>query len=128
MTRISQETPRAFREPDPHTTVALLLQGAVHRSHLARRALQADDHPACADAVLSALQIIDTLHGALDPAAGEITQRLQYLYSYAGLRLIEGNGEHDPKPIAEASELLAQIASAWSAIPPDQRHPQALAA
>lgn len=115
-------------EPDPHGQVALLLQGAVYRGHVAGRALQAQDKSGCAEAVMSALQIIDTLHAALDPRAGEIANRLQYLYSYVALRMLEGHGSSDPAPIAEATQLLAEIAAGWAEIPLDQRDVQPIAA
>ncbi|MCK7595154.1 flagellar export chaperone FliS [Pseudomarimonas salicorniae] len=128
MKRTSPEE-RAFpSEPDAHGKVSLLLHTAVHRSHLAGRALSEEDHAQCSEAIMAALQILDALNSAIDPSAGELAQRLQYLYSYAGLRLIEGHEQKDPESIAEATRLLAQIASGWSAIPKEQRSAQALAA
>lgn len=115
-------------EPDAYAKVALLLQAAVHRSHLAAQAINRQDVERCKESVLSAMQIVDTLHGALDPEAGELAQRLQYLYSYAGLRLVEGYGLQDAAPIEEATAILAQIAAGWSSIPPDRRSLPALAA
>ena len=122
------KVPVTAAEPDAHGKVALLLHTAVHRCHFADRALQAKDLAGCDKAVLSALQILDALHGALDPSAGELAQRLQYLYSYAGLRLIEGNNQGDPAPLSEATRILAQIAAGWSSIPPAQRAARPLAA
>ncbi|MBD8524745.1 flagellar export chaperone FliS [Pseudomarimonas arenosa] len=128
MTNRTKGTPIPVCEPDPHAQVALLLQGAVHRGHIAGRALQSKDAKGCARAVMSALRIIDTLHAALDPRAGEIANRLQYLYSYVALRMLEGHGSSDPVPIAEATQLLAEIASGWAAIPLEQRAGPAIAA
>lgn len=125
-------TPSAPRpihaEPDAYAKVALLLQSAVHRSHLAAQAIAQEDAERCKESVLSAMQIVDALHAALDPAAGELAQRLEYLYSYVGLRLVEGYGLQDAAPIEEATALLAQIAAGWSSIPPESRRPPALAA
>jgi flagellar protein FliS len=128
MLRSHQEVAPFAQEPDAHGKVALLLHTAVHRSHTAGRASRDGQFEACSQAVISALQILDALHAALDPSAGELAQRLQYLYSYAGLRLIEGHGSQDPAPIAEATRILAEIASGWSAIPVEQRAAQSLAA
>ena len=128
MMRSQPEVRPIAHEPDAHGKVALLLHTAVHRSHLAGRALREQDPAQCGEAVMAALQILDVLHSALDPEAGELAQRLQYLYSYAGLRLIEGHDQGNPELIAEATRLLAQIASGWSAIPKEQRCAPALAA
>lgn len=128
MTTLNNEVRPLPAEPDAHGKVCLLLHTAVHRSHLAGCAVREGDPAGCSAAVLSALQIVDTLHGALDPKVGELSQQLQYLYAYIGLRLIEGNETQDPRPLDEATRLLAEIASGWSSIPVGQREVSALAA
>ena len=54
-------TPRKTQvEPDAYAKVALLLQAAVHRSHLAAQAITRQDVERCKESVLSAMQIVDT--------------------------------------------------------------------
>jgi flagellar secretion chaperone FliS len=99
---------------DPAARVSLLLETAARRAREAQALLLANDVDGCGRAIEGALRIVDALHGALDHAhGGELASRLEYLYSYGALRLLQGASQRDPAPMEEAAGIFAGIASAW---------------
>jgi flagellar secretion chaperone FliS len=111
----------------PQRKVAMLLGGTLERIRKARQHLIEGDRAAKAQALASAVAIIETLQLSLDPeAGGEIAERLGALYEYVSLRLTEANALNDQARLDEAIGLLESIASAWAEGP--EREPDASAA
>jgi flagellar protein FliS len=109
-------------EADPHKLVALLFAGACQRIRLAQASLVQGDQARKGKAIGEACAILGHLNGSLDhQAGGEIAANLSSLYQYLMQRLTEANLHNDESALAESLELLAQIDSAWDAIPADQR-------
>ncbi len=108
----------AVLEASPHRLIALLLRGARERIQLASAALGRGDLARKAQAIGSACAIIDGLRMALDArAGGEIAERLDSLYEYSGLRLVEANAANDPVRLQEVDDLLGDIETAWASLP-----------
>jgi flagellar secretion chaperone FliS len=99
----------------PQRKVTMLLGGTLERIRQARQHLRDGDRPAKAQALSSAVAIIETLQLSLDPeAGGEIAERLGALYEYVSLRLTEANAFNDEAKLDEVIGLLESIASAWA--------------
>jgi flagellar secretion chaperone FliS len=109
-------------EADPHKLVALLFAGACQRIRLAQASLLQGDQARKGKAIGEACAIVGHLNGSLDhEAGGEIAANLSSLYEYVMQRLTEANLHNDESALTESLELLAEINSAWDAIPVDQR-------
>jgi flagellar secretion chaperone FliS len=99
----------------PQRKVSMLFAGTLERIRQAREHLRAGDRPAKAQALSSAVAIIEALRLSLDPeAGGELAERLGALYDYATLRLTEANALNDEARLDEVIGLLDSIASAWA--------------
>jgi flagellar secretion chaperone FliS len=94
--------------------VSLLLEAAARQSREAQALLLANEDDASGRAIEGALRIVDALHGALDHArGGDLAKRLEYLYSYGALRLLQGASTRNPQPMEEAAGVFGTIAGAW---------------
>ncbi len=61
--------------------------------------------------------ILMGLEGSLDHAqGGELAQGLAAIYREARRLIGEGAAQHDPKPIIQTREMIAEIAEAWARI------------
>ena len=107
-------------DASPHKLISLLLAGARERIGSAMAALSEGRVAAKGEAISRACAIIDSLRGSLDHSAGgEVACGLEALYDYATRRLVEGNATNDPGAFTEVDALLAEVQSAWAAIPPE---------
>ena len=117
-------------EASPHQLVALLFDGALERIAEARGAIermeQAGDGLAAGEvankgeAIGKAIAIIDSLRVTLDhEQGGELAGNLSGLYDYMTRRLLEANATKDVKMLMEVADLVKEIKSAWSQVPPE---------
>ncbi|MFY8133529.1 MAG: flagellar export chaperone FliS [Aquimonas sp.] len=107
-------------DASPHKLISLLLGGARERIALALAAMAEGRVAAKGEAISRACAIIDSLRGSLDHSAGgDVAGSLEALYDYATRRLVEGNASNDPAAFSEVDGLLAEVQSAWAAIPPE---------
>lgn len=112
----------AVMDADPHRLVALLLAGACDRIRLAEACIAHGELARKGKAIGEACAIVGHLNGSLDhEAGGRIAGSLASLYDYLQTRLTEANLGNDAGALRESLELLTEIASAWNAIPPEQR-------
>ena len=108
----------AANEQSPQQLVACLLDGALTRIAVARRALLAGDPAARGQASTRVIEILGYLDGILDvQAGGEIAERLRGLYGYCVQRIFAGNRSGDDAAYAEVAALIGSIKSAWDALP-----------
>lgn len=108
----------AANEQSPQQLVACLLDGALSRVALARRAIGQGDAAARGAAATRIIEILGYLDGILDmQAGGDLAQRLRGLYSYCLQRVFEGNRQADDAAFAEVGALIAELKSAWDALP-----------
>lgn len=112
-----RQTQRSAANDDPRHVVALLLAGAMDRIRLADTCIRRRDIGAKVRAIGGALDIIDGLRLSLDHAqGGELAARLDALYDYMTLRLVEANLKNDSQRLEEVLGLLGELESAWSAL------------
>lgn len=113
-----RQTHSAAADDDPHRLIALLLAGVIEQVRGAGACIAQGDVPGKLAAIRRALDILDGLRLSLDhQAGGEIARGLDSLYEYASLRLVEANLRDDTARLQEVESLLAEIESAWLAIP-----------
>jgi flagellar secretion chaperone FliS len=113
-------------DASPHKLISLLLAGARERIQTAHAAMADGRIGPKGEAISRACSIIDSLRGSLDhQAGGDVAGSLEALYDYATRRLVEANASNDPTGLSEVDGLLADIQSAWSAIPNELQHKQA---
>ncbi|MDW8336512.1 MAG: flagellar export chaperone FliS [Tepidimonas sp.] len=103
----------------PHELIAMLFDGLGQSLLAAQGALERGDIPAKAAAISKAVQLLDEgLKAALDPKAGELSERLGALYDYCIRRLTEANLYNDRARIEEVRRLITPVADAWNQIRP----------
>lgn len=95
--------------------VILLLEGVLERLVRAKRAMEAKDRAEQVKLIDKLLEIIsEGLRAHLDmKAGGELAQRLDDLYGYCCIRLLEANSRNDVKMLDEVSDLLNPLLAAW---------------
>ena len=110
----------AVEDADPYRLTLLLFEGAQAAIGKARASMQLGMIAAKGEATSRAIDIISNgLKASLDLAnGGEIAQRLDALYDYMALRLLQSNMRNDVKGLEEVAGLLEEIHSAWREIPP----------
>ncbi len=106
----------------PHSLVAMLLDGILHKLALASGAMERADISAQGQALSGGIRIVDSLRASLDyNKGGELAKNLGAIYDYIERRLLEANASSDPGIISEVRSLIDQIKSGWDAIPPELR-------
>ncbi len=119
----------AVEVADPHRLILLLFSGAEAALGRAKAAMSLKDIPAKGEAISKAIDIISNgLKVSLDlEKGGDIAARLEALYDYMILRLLQANLNNDPKALQEVSTLLEEIHSAWREISPEKQRQVAVA-
>lgn len=108
-----------IHDADPHTLIALLLEGAIQRLRTAEACVASGDIPRKAKAASEAGAIIDSLSGCLDlTQGGDIAARLEALYDYASRRIVASNANNDAQGFSEIAGLLDDVFGAWKQIRP----------
>lgn len=113
----------AVEVADPHRLILLLFEGAQAAISKARVAMEQKQIAAKGEAISKAIDIISNgLKASLDAErGGELAERLDALYEYMVLRLLNANMKNDLKALAEVAGLLEDIHSAWREIDPHQQ-------
>lgn len=96
--------------------VVMLYDGLARFLARAAAAMRTDDVAAAGNALNRAGAILDELLSTLDPAAGEITQRLADIYLFCKRELLAAQLKRDPKRIERVAKLLAELREAWATI------------
>ena len=63
-----------------------------------------------------AIGIVGGLRSSLDMEAGELSERLDQLYEYINLRLLEASTQNDIDKVTEVIQLLKTVKSGWDDI------------
>ena len=101
-----------------HRLIQVLMEGALEKIRAAKGLIERRDIPEKVRHINWTLSIIDGLRQSLDiEKGGEIAQNLDALYDYMQRRLIVANMENDPRILDEVAGLLAEIKTAWDAVP-----------
>jgi flagellar protein FliS len=103
----------------PHHLVRLLYDHATDAVRAARAHLSRGQAADKGRAVGMAIRILEEgLKASLDPAGGDLTDRLHALYAYLIVRLVQASRENDDGIFAEVETILASLREAWIAIDP----------
>ena len=97
----------------PVGQVVLLYQGAIRFATIHLAALERRDIEAAHHASIRSQEIVSGLREVLDLSAGPVAGQLDALYAFILGRLVAGNTAKDPRPTAEAIELLRSLLGAW---------------
>lgn len=102
----------------PHQRIVMLFDGYQTSIRLARLHLQAGNIAEKGKAITKAINIVSQgLRASLDhEQGGEIAEQLDDLYDYVVRLLLRANLNNDEAALITASELLDNIAAAWSTI------------
>ena len=110
----------AVEVADPHRLVVLLFEGALAAIGAARAAIQQNNTRVKGESISKAIDIISNgLKASLDAEkGGDLAARLESLYDYMVLRLLQANLKSDDKALEEVSGLIGELLSAWREISP----------
>lgn len=112
------DTQGRVADANPHKIIQMLLAGAIERIMKAKVAIKHNLVSQKAEAIQSAIAIVDGLSASLDHDSGaEVAENLRGLYEYMTRRLIEANVHNDTEILEEVISLLNELKSAWDAIP-----------
>ncbi|HEY2478502.1 MAG TPA: flagellar export chaperone FliS [Solirubrobacterales bacterium] len=100
----------------PEKLVVMLYDGLARFLARGAAALRAEDIATAGNALNRAGAILDELLATLDPAAGEVAQRLADIYLFCKRELLAARLKRDPKRIERVAKLLAELRDAWATI------------
>ena len=99
--------------------IVMLYDGAIRHTNLAIDAFQEGHrrYDVINNHVIAAQDILCELMASLDfEKGGVLAKNLFSLYSFMNRRLLEGNLQKDPAPIAEVKKMLGDLREAWDEI------------
>jgi len=102
----------------PHRLIQLLFEGALARLAAAQGAIERGDMAVKGELLGKAISIVGGLRSSLDMGAGELSERLDQLYEYINLKLLEASVQNDAEKVNEAIQLLKTVKSGWDEITP----------
>ncbi|WP_331347106.1 flagellar export chaperone FliS [Cellvibrio sp. UBA7661] len=102
----------------PHRLIQLLFEGALARLAVAQGAIERGDLAVKGEMLGKAISIVGGLRSSLDMEAGEISERLDQLYEYINLTLLEASTQNDIEKVNEVIQLLKTVKSGWDDIAP----------
>jgi flagellar secretion chaperone FliS len=101
----------------PLELVVMLYDGTLKFLQLTRDAIERRDLHARRDASSRALAIISELQSTLNMAeGGEIAQRLDELYGFVNLRILDATKHNAVTPIDDAIRVIENLRGAWVSI------------
>ena len=107
---------------DPHKMVAMLFDGAVVSIERGKVLLAAGNVTQRCEAISLALEIVENLRVSIDPAVDPVfAGRLNSLYHFVTMRLLQANVRRDARALDEAGRILAELRGAWMRIAPGAR-------
>jgi flagellar protein FliS len=107
---------------DPHRLIVMLMDGALDRLAQARGCMVNGATAEKNQLLSTAIAIIDELRISLDlKNGGPIAANLEDLYDYMCRQLVKANLQNRVETVDEVVHLLAEIRSAWIALPAEAR-------
>lgn len=101
----------------PLELVVMLYDGALKFLNVARSAIERRDVAARREATSRALAIISELQSTLNMTeGGDIAQRLDELYTFANLRILQASQDNAVAPLDEAIRVLETLRESWLSI------------
>ena len=113
--------PNAYREnsiltASPEQLVVMLYDGAGRFLRQAEGSMIDGSWLQASEKLSRAEAIIDELLATLDMDAGEVADRLQSIYVFCKMRLIEARIERDAVRVDQVARLLGELREAWSQV------------
>lgn len=109
-----------IEDATPHRLIQMLMDGVLTKVSAAKGHIARREAAEKGTAIGTAISIVDGLRISLDmEAGGELAHNLDDLYDYMSRCLLQANLRDDVAKLDEVAALMAQIKSAWDAIPPD---------
>jgi flagellar protein FliS len=120
-TYAATHSPKAYRASavltaSPGQLVVMLYDGARRFLRQGSAAMAEREIVVAHNKVTRAEEIIRHLRSTLDMDQGEISQRLQSIYTFSLSHLRQARLDQDPKKIDEINELLSNLRDSWAAI------------
>ncbi|PWV63289.1 flagellar export chaperone FliS [Plasticicumulans acidivorans] len=110
-------TVSSVEDASPHRLIQLLLDGALERIAVARRALESGQVAARGTAIGKTVDIVSALRSSLNfEAGGEVAANLEALYDYVERRLLQANLEASEAMLDECARLLHEVKEGWDGI------------
>lgn len=110
-------TVSSVEDASPHRLIQLLLDGALERIAVARRALESGQVAARGTAIGKTVDIVSALRSSLNfEAGGEVAANLEALYDYVERRLLQANLEASDAMLDECARLLHEVKEGWDGI------------
>lgn len=114
-------TPQAYRQnsvltASPGQLVVMLYDGAIRFLRQAELAMEEGAIAHTNDRMQRAEAILDELLATLNPEAGEISTRLEAIYTFCRSELIAARLQRSPLKIKQVIGLLAELREAWAEI------------
>jgi flagellar protein FliS len=100
----------------PEKLVVMLYDGLARFLARSAAAIRAEDIGAAGTALQRAGAILDELLATLDPAAGEMSERLSGIYLFCKRELLAAQIKRDPKRVERVAKLLGELRESWAAI------------
>jgi flagellar protein FliS len=100
----------------PEKLVVMLYDGLARFLARGAAAIRAEDIGAAGTALQRAGAILDELLATLDPAAGEMSERLSGIYLFCKRELLAAQIKRDPKRVERVAKLLGELRESWAAI------------
>jgi flagellar protein FliS len=100
----------------------VLMNGALERIARARQTMACEQLAEQSRLLHTATSMIDELRGDLDlQRGGPLAANFDDLYDYLTRRLGAANRQSDPQILDEVADLLQEVRTAWSLLPPYAR-------
>lgn len=100
----------------PERLVVMLYDGAGRFLARAAAAIRDGDAGAAGEPLRRAQAILEELLATLDLEAGSIAERLQSIYFFCQLTLVEAQLQRDAEKIDRVAGILAELREAWAEI------------
>ena len=97
----------------PAELTAMLYDAAVGALKSALRLRADGDHATALKRVQKAQDIVLELRTTLNPAAGELSDRLDALYTFAWTQMLQGSLEKDDRKLRAALDVIEPLQQAW---------------
>ena len=97
----------------PAELIAMLYDKAVLSLKRAQHFFAAGDTDAAYGRIVNASDVVLELRCVLNPAAGDMTVRLEALYAWVTSRLLVAASRRDATAVQEALDVLQPLQSAW---------------
>ena len=107
----------------PHQLILILFDNALERMTMAQGCMARREVAEKAHHIAVAASILDGLRAMADPEAEQqMVDNLRALYDYCIRLLLRANLRNETALLAEATDLIREIRTAWAQIPAEYHH------